>query len=99
MKINMIIVSHVCDSSLLRVSWCAWFSLSCLFEYMCTRRPFISWSIAGVPPSQALPGYLITAPPSVCIADVIGVLAVWIQQPKKKKGLRQSSDASQPVNL
>ena len=29
--------------------------------------------------SQALPGYLITAPPSVCVPDVIGVLAVWIQ--------------------
>ena len=32
--------------------------------------------IAGVPSSQALPGYLITAPPSVCIPDVHGVLAV-----------------------
>ena len=34
--------------------------------------------IAGVPSSQALPGFLITAPPSVCIPDVIGVLAVRI---------------------
>ena len=32
---------------------------------------------------QALPGYLITAPPSVCIPDVIGALAVWIQNQKK----------------
>jgi hypothetical protein len=40
--------------------------------------------IAGVPSSQALPGYLITAPPSVCVPDVIGVLAVWIQNQKKK---------------
>jgi len=39
--------------------------------------------IAGVPSSQALPAFLITAPPSVCVPDVIGVLAVWI--PKKKK--------------
>jgi len=85
MKINKIIMfSHVCDSSLLRVSWCVWCSLSCLFEYMCTRLPFIWFSIAGVPSSQALLGYLITAPPSVCVPDVIGALPVWIQQPKKK---------------
>ena len=41
--------------------------------------------IAGVPSSQALPGFLITAPPSVCVPDVIGVLVVWIQQQKKQK--------------
>ena len=34
--------------------------------------------LAGVPSSQALPGFLITAPPSVCVPEVIGVLAVWI---------------------
>jgi len=39
--------------------------------------------IAGVPSSLALPGFLITAPPSVCVPDVIGALAVWIQQQKK----------------
>jgi len=39
--------------------------------------------IAGVPSSQALLGFLITAPPSVCVPDVIGVLAVWIQKKKK----------------
>jgi len=49
---------------------------------MCPR------SIAGVPSSQALPGYLITAPPSVCVPDVIGVLAVWIQNQKKKTSAR-----------
>jgi len=42
-------------------------------------------SIAGVPLSQALPGYLITAPPSVCVPDVTGALAVWIQTHTKKK--------------
>jgi len=44
-------------------------------------------SIAGVMSSQALPGFLITAPPSVCVPDVIAscALAVWIQNPKKKK--------------
>jgi len=39
--------------------------------------------IAGVPSSQALPGFLITAPPSVCVSAVLGVLTVWIQ----KKGM------------
>jgi len=39
--------------------------------------------IAGVPSSQALPGSLITAPQSVCVPDVIGALAVWIQNQKK----------------
>jgi len=42
--------------------------------------------IAGVPSSQALPGFLITAPPSVCVPDVIGVLAVWIQKKKAYSG-------------
>jgi len=30
-------------------------------------------------------GYFITAPPSVCVPDLIGVLAVWIQHQIKKK--------------
>jgi len=59
--------------------------MSCLFEYKCTRLPFISWSNAGVTSSQALLGYLITAPPSVYVPDVIGALAVWIQKQKKQK--------------
>ena len=46
--------------------------------------------IAGVSSSQALPGYLITAPPSVCVPDVIGVRAVWIQNQKKQKNLDDS---------
>jgi len=40
--------------------------------------------IAGVPSRQALPGFLITAPSSVCVPAVIGVLAVWIQNQKEK---------------
>ena len=44
--------------------------------FMCPR------SIAGVPSSQALLGFFITAPPSVCVPDVIGALAVWIQNQK-----------------
>jgi len=67
---------------MLRVSCCVFCSMSFLFECMCMRLPFISWSIAGVPSSLALPGYLITAPPSVCVSDVIGALAVWIQKQK-----------------
>ena len=82
-------LSQVCSLSLLRVSWSVWCSMSFLFEYMCTRLPFISWSIAGVPSSQALlgSGYLITAPPSqsVCVPDVDGALAVWIQKQKQPK--------------
>jgi len=44
--------------------------------------------IAGVPSSQALQGFLITAPPSVCVSAVLGALgalAVRIQNPPKKK--------------
>ena len=41
---------------------------------------------AGVLSSQALLGFLITAPPSVCISAVLGALAVWIQNHYKKKG-------------
>jgi len=41
--------------------------------------------IAGVPSSQALPGFLITAPPSVCVSVVLGALPVWIQNQKKTK--------------
>jgi len=40
--------------------------------------------IAGVPSSQALPGFLITAPPTVCVPDVIGALARGFQTQKKK---------------
>jgi len=45
---------------------------------MCPR------SIAGVPSSQALPGNLNIAPPSLCVPDVPGVLAVWIQNKTKQ---------------
>jgi len=41
-------------------------------------------SIAGVPSSQALLGYLVTAPPSVCVPDVIGALACEFQTKPKK---------------
>ena len=48
--------------------------------------------IAGVPSSQALPGFLITAPPSVCVPDVIGVLAVWIQKRLSEEYLSHNFD-------
>jgi len=63
--------------------------MSLLFDYMCIRLPFFLWSIAGVPSSQALPGFLITAPAPVLVPAVLGALAVWIQNQKKiriKKG-------------
>jgi len=51
---------------------------------MCPR------SIAGAPSSQALLGFRITAPPSMCAPDVIGALAVWIQTKRdEKKRARQ----------
>ena len=40
--------------------------------------------IAGLPSSQALPGFLITAPPSVVVPAVLGTQAVWIPNQKKK---------------
>jgi len=39
---------------------CVFCSFSVLSVYMCVRMPLSLRSIAGVPPSQALPGYLIT---------------------------------------
>jgi len=59
--------------------------MSLLFDYMCVRLPFIPWSIVGVPSSQALPGFLITAPPPVLVPTVLGTLAVWVQNQKERK--------------
>jgi len=56
-----------------------------LFFFIHFKTTFICpRSIAGVPSSQALPGYLLTAPPSMYVPDVIGALVVWIQNQKKK---------------
>jgi len=41
--------------------------------------------IAGVFSSQKFPGFLITGPPSGCAPNIIGALAVWIQNQKKRK--------------
>jgi len=48
---------------------------------------------AGVPSSQALPGFLITVPPSVCVSAVFGALAVWIQNQGGKKKRMDSQNA------
>ena len=52
------------------------------FKTTIMKSNFKRIQIAGVPSSQALPGLLITTPPSVCVPDVIGVLAVWFQKKK-----------------
>ena len=58
--------------------------MSDLFDYMCMRLPFLLWSIAGEPLSQALPGFLITAHPPVLVPAVLSALALWIQNKKIK---------------
>jgi len=65
----------------------------CLYNFVCEcllqnnnhQKNIKIILIAGVPSSQELLGFLITAPPSVCVPDVIGALAMWIQNQKKKK--------------
>jgi len=44
-----------------------------------------------VPSRQELPGFLITAPPSVLVSAVLGALAVWIQNQKQKKKRSKST--------
>jgi len=82
---NWIIVPRECSSSMIRFSWCVFCSMSLLIDYTCMHLPFIPWSIAGVPSSQALPGFLITAPPPVLVPAVLGALTVWIQNQNKNK--------------
>jgi len=88
MNTKSITVSGVCCLSLLRVYACVSCFISILFVYMYVRMPSSPGSIAGVSSSQVLPGFLITAPPSVCVPDVIGALAMWIQNHKKQNGER-----------
>ena len=52
----------VCCLSLLRVYACVSCPISILLVYMYVRMSSSPGSIAGLPLSQALPGYLITAP-------------------------------------
>jgi len=85
MKTKLITVSGVCCLSLLRVYACVYCSISILFVYTYVRMPSSPGSIVGVPSSQAPPGFLITAPPTVCVPDEVSALAVWIQNQKNKK--------------
>jgi len=55
------------------------------FETTIIKQSIQIIPIAGVPSRQALPGFLITAPSSVCVPEVIGALAVWIRNQKKKR--------------
>ena len=54
------------------------------FKTTITKQNITIRVIVGVPSSQALPGFLIAAPPSMYAPEVIGVLAVWIPNQKKK---------------
>jgi len=83
-KTFLVTVLGVCCLPLLRVYACVCCSISILFLYMYVHMPSSLRSIVGVLSSQALPGFPITAPPSVCVSNVIGALAVWIQNQQKK---------------
>ena len=71
------------------------YSVLCLFyliSFVCfchlSHGPFV-----GVPSSQALPGFLITAPSPVLIPAVHGTLAVWIQNQKNKNTFHPTQEA------
>ena len=55
--------------------------------------------VAGVPSSQALPGFLITAPPSVCVSAVLVSLVVWIQNQKKSKNNQPKPRSRQVIHI
>ena len=74
MNTKLISVSGVCCWSQLRVYTCVSCSISILFLYMYVRMPSSPGSIAGVPSSQALPSYLITAPPSMYAFAIYSVV-------------------------
>jgi len=71
----MCVLSYVCISAYANV----------YFKTTTIKQNIKIILIAEVPSSQAVPGFLITAPPSVCVPEIIGVLAVWISNQKKKK--------------
>ena len=76
----------VCYSSesMLRVYGRVFSSVFLLSVYLCVRMPSSPSSIAGVPSSRALSGFPIIAPPPVCVPAVIGALAAWWYNNKKK---------------
>jgi len=77
-----------------------WFML-CYFLYFnnkSLKKHIKILLTAGVPLSQALPGFLITAP-SVCVSAVIGALAVWIRNQKKQKKRHYTSELPEEYKL
>jgi len=48
--------------------------------------------------SQALPGFFMTAPPSVCVPAVIGALTLWIQNHTKKGFKKESNTQNKQTN-
>ena len=78
--------------SLVRLSVCA-FAIHSMYANLSLKTTIIKQNfkiilIAGVSSSQALPGFLTTAPPSMCVPDVIGALACGFQTKKKQKKIR-----------
>ena len=59
---------------------CLFYLTPCVCICHLSHGPF-----AGVPSSQALPCFLITAPPPVLVLAVLGALGVWIPNQKMKK--------------
>jgi len=71
---NQFAIVHVCFVLFSFVCISAYANV--YFKTTIIKQNIILILIAGVPSSQALPGYHITAPPSVCVPAVLGVLAV-----------------------
>jgi len=90
-KKKLIIVPRVCSSSMFRVSWCVFCSISLLFDYMCMRLPFILWSIAGVSSSQALPGFPYYCA-SICACSCCTWCARCMDSKREKKHQAQRAD-------
>ena len=81
-------------SSMFQVCGCVFCSVSFLFVYMCVYVSSSPRSIAGVSSSRVLPGFPVTAPPTVCIPDIIGALTVW-RGKKKMNHIQETEYQSQ----
>ena len=87
--------AHPLADLVVRLSVCA-FAIHSMYANLSFKTTIIKQNIkiiliVGVPssPGQALLGFLITEPPSVCVPDVIGALACGFQTNKKSKNLSQ----------
>ena len=72
-----------------------YFSIIRLHEYTFAIHSMVHCKSA-FEPGASLPGFLITAPPSVLVPAVLGALAVWILNQKKKVGCRFCGSAFEP---